>query len=85
MSAKSKSQQRLFGMVHACQKKGECASNQIKKIAKSISKKDAKELAETKHKGLPNRIKKKKKKKMSFKEYFEWREREREGINENIC
>ena len=75
MPAKSKSQQRLFGMVHACQKKGKCASEQIKKIAKSISKKDAKDFAKTKHEGLPNKVKKKKKnKKMSFKEYVELRE-----------
>lgn len=76
MPSKSKSQQRLFGMVHACQKKGKCASNQVKKIAKSISKKDAEEFAKTKHKGLPNKVKKKNKKlkRQSFKEYVEWRE-----------
>jgi len=73
MPAKSKSQQRLFGMVHACQKRGKCASDQIKKIAKSISKKDAEDFAKTKHKDLPNKVKKKKKR-MSFKEYVEWRE-----------
>lgn len=63
MPAKSKSQQRLFGMVHAYQK-GELdnPSKEIKDIAKSITKKDAKDFAETKHKGLPNRVKKNKKK-----------------------
>lgn len=62
MPAKSKSQQRLFGMVHAYQK-GELdnPSKEIKDIAKSISKKDAEDFAETKHKGLPNRVKKNKK------------------------
>ena len=62
MPAKSKSQQRLFGMVHAYQK-GELdnPSAEIKDIAKSISKKDAKDFAETKHKGLPNKVKKSKK------------------------
>jgi len=75
MPSKSKSQQRLFGMVHACQNKGKCASKEIKKIAKSISKEDAKDFAKTKHEGLPNKVKKKKKnKKMSFKEYVELRE-----------
>lgn len=73
MSSKSRSQQRLFGMVHACQKRGECASDQITKIAKSISKKDAEDFAKTKHKGLPNKVKKKKKR-ISFKEYVELRE-----------
>lgn len=59
MPAKSKSQQRLFGMVHVYQK-GELkgASDEIKDIAKSISKKDAEDFAETKHKGLPNKVKK---------------------------
>lgn len=61
MPAKSKSQQRLFGMVHAYQK-GELKnpSSEIKSIAKSISKKDAEDFAETKHKGLPNKVKSKK-------------------------
>ena len=59
MPAKSKEQQRLFGMVHAYQK-GELkdASEEVKDIAKTISKKDAKDFAETKHKGLPNKVKK---------------------------
>ena len=69
MPAKSKSQQRLFGMVHAYQK-GELknASKEIKDIAKSISKKDAEDFAETKHKGLPNKVKKKKIKKVKITE-----------------
>ena len=65
MPAKSKSQQRLFGMVHAYQK-GELkdASKEVKDIAGDISKKDAEKFAETKHKGLPNRVKKNKGKKV---------------------
>ena len=43
MPSKSKSQQRLFGMVYRCQKTGNCAGKNIKKIAKSISEKDAKD------------------------------------------
>jgi len=63
MPAKSKSQQRLFGMVDAYQK-GELdnPSKEVKDIAKSISHKDARKFAKTKHKGLPNRVKKYKKK-----------------------
>ena len=59
MPAKSKAQQRLFGMVHAYQK-GELkdASQEVKDIAKSISKKDAKDFASTKTKKLPNHVKK---------------------------
>ena len=55
MPAKSKSQQRFFGMVHACQKTGDCASSKIKKVAGDISHKDADDFASTKHKGLPEK------------------------------
>ena len=56
MPASSKSQQRLMGMVHACQKDGKCASDKISKIADSIKKSDATDFAETKHKGLPEKV-----------------------------
>lgn len=60
MPAKSKTQQRLFGMVHAY-KKGELDTSsisssqlsKIKKIAGNIKDKDSKKFAKTKHKGLP--------------------------------
>ena len=60
MPAKSKSQQRLMGMVHAY-KKGEldmsdmsaAMKKKIKKIAATIKDEDSKKFAETKHKGLP--------------------------------
>jgi hypothetical protein len=55
MPAKSKSQQRFFGMVHKCQKTGDCASPEVKKVAGSISYDDADEFASTKHKGLPEK------------------------------
>jgi len=63
MPAKSKSQQRFFGMVHAYQKgelkKSDVGSDElwdkIKKTAGEISQKSAKDFAETKHKGLPNK------------------------------
>lgn len=61
MPAKSKSQQQFMGMVHACQKSGECASDEVKKVAGSIKDKDAEDFASTKHKGLPKRVKKDKK------------------------
>jgi len=50
----SKSQQKLMGMVYAY-KKGDMkdASDEVKKIAKGMSLKDAKKFASTKHKGLP--------------------------------
>lgn len=57
MPSKSKSQQRFFGMVDAY-KKGEMKnpSSKIKKAAKGMSMNDVKDFAETKHKGLPNKV-----------------------------
>lgn len=53
-----------MGWVHAVQKgKRKDVPKKIKDIAKSIEKKDAEEFASTKHKGLPEKIKKQKKKK----------------------
>jgi hypothetical protein len=62
MPSKSRKQQRFFGMVHAYQK-GELKnpSPSIKKAAKSIDQEDVKHFAETKHKGLPDKVKKRKK------------------------
>lgn len=61
MPAKSKKQQRFFGIVHALQK-GDIdnydVSDKVKNVANKISKKDAKDFAKTKHKGLPNMVKK---------------------------
>lgn len=56
-------------MVHACQKTGKCASPSVEKIAKGISAKDAEDFAKTKHKGLPEK-KKKKKGLKSFEEFM---------------
>ena len=53
MPAKSKSQQRFFGMVRAAQKGEGAASPEVAKVADEISDKDAKKFAKTKHKGLP--------------------------------
>ena len=58
MPSKSKAQQRFMGMVHALNK-GEMdpsdASPEVKKVAKSMKKKDAKDFASTKHKKLPEK------------------------------
>ena len=59
----SKSQQRLFGMVHAYNK-GDLKKNdvdtdlytKIKKIANGMTKKDAKKMAKTDHDDLPNKV-----------------------------
>jgi hypothetical protein len=78
MPSKSKSQQRLFGMVRACQKTGNCASPEVEKIADSMTKKDAKEFAKTNHKGLPNKAKKRKK----VKKFSEWIDEKNEAFDD---
>jgi|694.fasta_scaffold43995_7 hypothetical protein len=60
MPATSKSQQRLFGIVHGCQKsdkkKSICKSPKIKDLTKSVSEKDAEDFASTKHEDLPEKV-----------------------------
>jgi hypothetical protein len=68
MPSRSRSQQKLFGLVRKCQNTGECSSPKVKKIADGIGEKDAEDFAKTKHKGLPDRVKKKKN---SFKEWLQ--------------
>jgi hypothetical protein len=58
--AVSKAQQRFMGMVHAAQKGEKPASKEVAKAAKGMGKKDAKDFAATKHKGLPEKKKAKK-------------------------
>ena len=65
MPAKSQAQQRFMGMVHA-EKEGKLDKSKldpefaakIEMIAKRIKAKKAEEFAETKHKGLPEEVKK---------------------------
>ena len=59
MPASSKSQQRFFGMVSAAQK-GELKnpSSAVDSAAKTMSKTDVDDFASTKHKGLPEKVKK---------------------------
>ena len=61
MPAKSKNQQQFMGMVHGVQK-GEIdpkdVSQDVRDAAKNMKKKDAKDFASTKHKGLPDKVKK---------------------------
>ena len=61
MPATSKAQQKFMGMVHGLQKgtvKPSDASAKVKKVADSMSDKDAEDFASTKHKKLPNKVKK---------------------------
>ena len=64
MPAVSKKQQRFFGMVRAAQKGEGAASPEVAKVASEIKKKDAKDYASTKHKGLP--MKKEEKEELTF-------------------
>ena len=85
MPAKSKAQQRFMGMVHAAQK-GELdnPSSEVEKAADSMSDADAKDYASTKHKGLPNHVKKENMEK-ELKEIIRqtYRDSLRESINED--
>jgi hypothetical protein len=56
--AASKQQQKFMGMVHAMQTgdKVKGASPELKKVANTMGKKDAKDFASTKHKGLPKKV-----------------------------
>ena len=55
--AVSKKQQKFMGMVHAAQKGEKPASGAVAKVAKDMGKKDVKDFAATKHKGLPEKKK----------------------------
>ncbi|MGA0081938.1 MAG: DUF3008 family protein, partial [Ilumatobacteraceae bacterium] len=59
--AVSKQQQKFMGMAHAMQKgeKIKGASKELKKVAKTMKPKDVEDFAKTKHKGLPDKVKKK--------------------------
>jgi hypothetical protein len=54
--AVSKAQQKFMGMVYAAKKGDKPASKEVAKAAKGMSKKDAKDFAKTKHKGLPAKV-----------------------------
>ena len=57
MPAKSKAQQRFFGVVKGIQKGTGKGTGKAKKAAKDMSKDDVDDFASTKHKGLPNKVK----------------------------
>jgi hypothetical protein len=87
MPAKSKAQQRFMGMVHAVQKGDmEAPSSEVEKAADSMSDADAKDYASTKHKGLPNHVKKENMEKQ-LKEIIRqtYRDSLRESINEDAA
>ena len=58
--AVSKKQQKFMGMVRAAQTGEGASSPEVAKVASSMKKKDVKDFASTKHKGLPEKKKEKK-------------------------
>jgi hypothetical protein len=58
MPAVSKAQQNFMGMVHQYKKEGGKASPKVKKAAKGMTDKAAKDFASTKTKGLPKHVNK---------------------------
>lgn len=68
MPAKSKAQQKFFGVVRSVQK-GETPKSKVSQdvvdAAESMKKKDVKDYAKTKHTNLPEKVKNGKKKKMN--------------------
>ena len=79
--AVSKKQQKFMGMVHAV-KKGEmkAPSPEVAKAASSITGKEAKKFASTKHKGLPE----KKYSKNESTQFYDWREEFFEQMNGEV-
>ena len=74
MPAKSKQQQKFFGLVRALQKGDVSPSSVTKKArdaAKDMKKSDVKKFASTKHKGLPSK-KEVMNKKVTVKEVSKW-------------
>ena len=64
MPAKSKQQQKFFGVVKAMQKGDIPKKGEAGKVAKDMSKKEVDKMASVKHKGLPKKITKKEIKEM---------------------
>ncbi len=57
MPARSQAQQKFFAIVKNYQQgKMKDASPAVKKVAKNMSKKDVDDMASTKHKGLPKKV-----------------------------
>ena len=65
MPAKSKQQQKFFGVVRAMQKGDIPKKGEAGEVAKDMKKTDVKDIASTKHKGLPKKVKREQK--MSIK------------------
>ena len=57
--AKSKAQQRFMGAVLRAQRTGEASTPEVAKLALTMKTSDVEDFASTKHKGLPERKKKK--------------------------
>jgi hypothetical protein len=69
--AVSQAQQKFMGMVHAAQKGSKAASPEVAKVAKSMGKRDARDFAATKHKGLPQHVRESITESVNFKRMME--------------
>lgn len=54
--AKSAKQQKLMGMALKCKRTGDCASDEVKKVADGMSEKELEDFASTKHDKLPEKV-----------------------------
>jgi hypothetical protein len=81
MPAKSKKQQRFFGMVHARQKGEDVGGPDVDKVAKDIDPEDAEDFASTKHKGLPEKVKEKDEKKDEGSLWEQWKIRKEQDAS----
>jgi len=68
MPAKSKQQQKFFGVVKAMQKGDIPKKGEAGEVADDMSKKEVDKYASTKHKGLPKKVKQETMKKSRLKE-----------------
>ncbi len=78
MPAKSKQQQKFFGVVRAMQKGDIPKKGEAGEVADDMKKKDVKDFASTKHKGLPKKVKRE-----QFMKLKDWIRKEiREALKE---
>ena len=79
MPAKSKQQQKFFGVVRAMQKGDIPKKGEAGDVADDMKKSDVKDFASTKHKGLPKKVKKEQQ--MNIRKWI--RQEIREALKEN--
>ena len=84
MPAKSKAQQRFFGVVKGIQKGSGKGSGKAKKAAKDMDPKDVDDFASTKHKGKPEKVKREQRVRELIKKMVREMMNEKSGIPSSI-